>query len=69
MLETSKRVLGSEHPSTITRKGNLASTYWYQGRLKEAEELNLEALEASERVLGDEHPDTMTQRKSRHDLL
>jgi hypothetical protein len=41
VLEMSKRVLGDEHPSTITRKANLASTYRNQGRLKEVADLEL----------------------------
>jgi hypothetical protein len=32
VIETRKRVLGDEHPSTLTSMGNLASTYGKQGR-------------------------------------
>ncbi|KZL79726.1 tpr domain protein, partial [Colletotrichum incanum] len=39
---------------------NLASTYWNQGRWKEAEELEVRVMEMRKRVLGDEHPDTLT---------
>ncbi|KAH8768413.1 hypothetical protein F5883DRAFT_366242, partial [Diaporthe sp. PMI_573] len=35
--DTRKRVLGEEHPSTLTSMANLASTYRNQGRWKEAE--------------------------------
>ncbi|KAK5674129.1 hypothetical protein LTS10_013114 [Elasticomyces elasticus] len=38
---------------------NLASTYWNQGRWKEAEELNVKVMEARARVLGEEHPDIL----------
>jgi hypothetical protein len=62
VLEMSKRVLGDEHPDTITRKANLASTYSDQGRWDEAEMLKLEVLETSKHVLGDEHPDTITHK-------
>ena len=31
-METSKRVLGAEHPDTLTSMANLASTYQNQGR-------------------------------------
>src|SRR5205809_1930161 len=44
---------------------NLASTYWNQGRLKEAEELMMQVTETRKRVLGQEHPDTLT---SMHNL-
>jgi hypothetical protein len=39
VMETTKRVLGEEHLSTLTSMANLASTYRNQGRWKEAEEL------------------------------
>ena len=59
-MKTRKRVLGEEHPSTLTSIGNLASTYWNQGRWEEAEELGVQVMEMSKRVLGEEHPDTLT---------
>jgi hypothetical protein len=39
---------------------NLASTFWNQGRWKEAEELEVQVMETSLRVLGEEHPYTLT---------
>jgi hypothetical protein len=39
VMETSLRVSGQEHPSTLTSMANLASTYRNQGRWTEAEEL------------------------------
>jgi tetratricopeptide (TPR) repeat protein len=58
VVETSKRVLGEEHPDTLTSMGNLASIYSNQGRWKEAEELGVQVMETVKRVLGKEHPDT-----------
>jgi Tetratricopeptide repeat len=60
VTETSKRVLGAEHPDTLTIMSNLASIYWKQGRWKEAEELDIQVTETRKRVLGVEHPDTLT---------
>ena len=60
VMETSLRVLGAEHPDTLTSMANLASTYRNQGRWKEAEELFVQVMETSLRVLGAEHPDTLT---------
>ncbi|KAF5854931.1 hypothetical protein ETB97_010614, partial [Aspergillus alliaceus] len=54
-----KKVLGPEHPHTLTSMTNLASTYWNQGRWKEAEELQMQAMETRKQVLGPEHPDTL----------
>ena len=39
---------------------NLASTFWNQGRWKEAEELFVQVMETRKRVLREEHPDTLT---------
>ena len=60
VMETRNRVLGPEHPDTLTIMANLASTYRSQGRWKEAEELQAQVLEMRKRVLGPEHPDTLT---------
>jgi hypothetical protein len=59
-METRKRVLGQEHPDTLTSIANLASTFWNQGRWKEAEDLFVQVMETRKRVLGQEHPDTLT---------
>ena len=59
-IETRKRVLGKEHPDTLTSIGNLAATFRSQGRWEEAEELELQVVEAKNRVLGEEHQDTLT---------
>ena len=52
VTETSSRVLGQEHPDTLTSVGNLATTYMNQGQWKQAEELNVQVTETSSRVLG-----------------
>jgi hypothetical protein len=59
-METKKRVLGEEHPSTLTSMANLASTYWNQGRWTEAEVLFVQVMETKKRVLREEHPSTLT---------
>jgi len=60
VIETRKRVLGAEHPSTLTSMANLALMYKDQGRWKEAENLEVQVKETSLRVLGKEHPSTLT---------
>ncbi|KAL8855304.1 MAG: hypothetical protein Q9178_008058, partial [Gyalolechia marmorata] len=55
-----ERVLGDEHPHTLTSIANLASTYRNQGRLKEAEELEVQVMQTRKRVLGEEHPHTLS---------
>jgi hypothetical protein len=59
VMETSKRVLGAEHPCTLKAMGSLASTFRNQGRWKEAEEIDIQVMETRKRVLGIEHPDTL----------
>ncbi|KAF1346346.1 kinesin light chain 3 [Lizonia empirigonia] len=59
VMET-KRVLGDEHPDTLTSMANLAATYRNQGRWNEAEKLEVQVMETRKRVLGDEHPDMLT---------
>ncbi len=51
-MGTGNRVLGFEHPNTLTCMANLASTYLNQGRCKE--------VETGKRVLGFEHLNTLT---------
>jgi len=59
VMETNLRVLGAEHPFTLTSMGNLASTYRNQGMWKEAEELEVQVMEIRKRLLGAEHPHTL----------
>jgi hypothetical protein len=52
-------IYGVQTPETADIMNNLSSTYYYQGRWKEAEELCLFALKMKTRELGKEHPDTV----------
>lgn len=55
-METSLRVLGEEHPSTLTSMGNLAHTYKAQDRTHKAIELIKEVIELRSKVIGANHP-------------
>jgi tetratricopeptide (TPR) repeat protein len=59
-LAALERVLGLEHPDTLSSVNNLAALLRTQGKYAEAEPLRQRALEAQERVLGSEHPYTLT---------
>jgi hypothetical protein len=59
VMETRKRALGEEHPSTLISMADLASTYRNQERWKEAEKLFVQVMETRKRVLGEEHPSTL----------
>jgi tetratricopeptide (TPR) repeat protein len=59
-LDIKRRVLGQEHPNTLTGMYTLALLYLYEGRYSVAESLFIELLEKQQRVLGHEHPNTLT---------
>jgi hypothetical protein len=54
------RMLGAEHPSTLTSAGNLAAALARRGKYTEAEAIEREMLGVLKRVLGAEHPDTLS---------
>ncbi|KAL5392900.1 hypothetical protein DPSP01_000595 [Paraphaeosphaeria sporulosa] len=59
VMEKRKRVLGNEHPSTLTTMGNLATVLANQGKYEAAEVMNKQTLSLSKTVLGREHPETL----------
>jgi len=60
VLAVRKRVLGAEHPDTLTAAGNLAASLSDQGKYDEAEKIEREVLAVRKRVLGADHPETLT---------
>jgi tetratricopeptide (TPR) repeat protein len=58
VLEKMRRILGAEHPDTISAMNNLASTLGDQGQLDEAMALLEVAVQRMKRIHGDEHPHT-----------
>ncbi|KAF2630919.1 kinesin light chain 1 [Macroventuria anomochaeta] len=59
VLSVRKKVLGPEHPDTLTSMSNLALALSNQGKYAEAEEMDSETLRLSKKVSGDEHPHTL----------
>ena len=53
-----QRVLGADHPHTLTSRGNLAGAYQAAGDLGWAIPLYEQTLADSVRVLGADHPQT-----------
>ncbi|KAG1671285.1 hypothetical protein FOA52_010856 [Chlamydomonas sp. UWO 241] len=53
-----EKVLGAEHPDTLTSVDSLAMLLKDQGKLDEAEPLYMRVQAGREKVLGAEHPDT-----------
>ena len=63
-METRKRVLGKEHPDTLTGINNLAYTWKSLGRDVEALQLMEQCFELRTQKLGADHPDTIGSRKT-----
>ncbi|KAI4152241.1 MAG: hypothetical protein LQ340_003034 [Diploschistes diacapsis] len=58
-LEAREKVLGPEHPDTLTSANNLGSVLESQGKYEKAEAMYRRDLLGSEKVLGPEHPSTL----------
>ena len=54
-----EKMLGKNHPSTLTSMDSLASVLDNQGEYKEAKKMHQQALALKETVLGKKHPDTL----------
>ena len=61
ILQSAERVLGSDHPNTLSSMNNLAQMLQAEGDLAGTERLYRLALEGRKRVLGADHPDTLTK--------
>ena len=55
-LNGRRRILGDDHPNTLTSINNMAVLLEAQGKLKEAAPLHREVVDRSLRTLGDDHP-------------
>ena len=64
LLPDLERVLGPDHPSTLTARNNNAAWTGFCGDAAEALRLSRELLPDLERVLGPDHPSTLTARKN-----
>ncbi|KAJ7061215.1 hypothetical protein C8F01DRAFT_1231150 [Mycena amicta] len=59
VLEKRTKLLGAEHPKTISATANLAATLGRLGQYTEAQKLQEQVLEKQTRLLGAEHPNTI----------
>jgi hypothetical protein len=60
VMEMRKRVLGDEHPDTLTSMNNLAHTLELQSGHKEALALMDLCFQSRQKVLGEQHPATQS---------
>lgn len=58
-METRKRVLGFDHPDTLTSMANLAFVFWGLGFRGQAIQLMIEVVERRREEIGADHPDTL----------
>ncbi|KAI2827285.1 hypothetical protein CBS133816_6557 [Aspergillus niger] len=58
-LQKREKILGPEHPDTLTSISQLGSVLAQQGKYTEAEIIQQQALQGREKALGPEHPDTL----------
>ncbi len=58
-LQARERVLGEDHPDTLSSMTNLALIHLKQGRLAIAEELLVQVSKLKKQMLGEQHPDTL----------
>jgi hypothetical protein len=59
-MQTMKRVLGDEHPDTLTSMHNVASTLQSQARCEEALQLIETCFQLRQQVLGEQHYKTQS---------
>jgi hypothetical protein len=57
-----QKVLGDEHPFTLTSMNNLAFTWKSQGNFEDALTLLQNCLHLQQQILGPDHPDTISTR-------
>lgn len=69
VLERRERVLGPEHPDTITSVHYLAELLHLKGSFEQSELMYGRALEGRERVLGQDHPHTLSTLSNMAGLL
>jgi len=58
-LTDRRRMLGEDHPDTLTSANNLALDLGSLGEHERVRQLNEDTLTRSRRVLGEDHPDTL----------
>jgi tetratricopeptide (TPR) repeat protein len=58
-VEDRQKMLGPDHPETLTSLNNLAQALFFKGQYKEAANLYRQALAGREKILGQNHLDTI----------
>ncbi|KAJ0138247.1 Amidase [Fusarium oxysporum f. sp. albedinis] len=69
IMELRRKLLGDEHPDTLTSMNGLSDILVCLGKFQEAEKIYQSTLELRKKVLGDEHPDTLMSMNGLADAL
>jgi len=64
VLKLEEKVLGPEHPNTLTSRNNLAMVLYAEGKYANAEAEDRAVVKLREKVLGLEHPNTLLTRNN-----
>ena len=59
-----ERLLGPDHPDTLSSRNSLAAAYLAAGRVAEAIELFEQTLSVQQRLLGPDDPETLTSQNN-----
>lgn len=60
ILKAHKKILGAEHPGTLSSMSNLAMTYSHLNRLEDAEDMTKQSYKKHKKLLGAENPHTLS---------
>ena len=69
LLAMERRVLGADHPQTVTTAANLALCLTSMGRHAEAMPMETEVLAQRTQIQGAEHPETLTSKTNQADCV
>ncbi|MBP7853906.1 MAG: tetratricopeptide repeat protein, partial [Candidatus Microthrix sp.] len=64
VVEDSERLIGVDHPDTLTARANLAASYRQAGRTNDAITLLQEVVDRQDGVIGPDHPDAVAHREA-----
>ena len=68
VIDMRKKLLGTEHPDTLSSMANLARIYWDQDKWNEVEQLEVQVMDMRKKLLGAEHPDTLNSMENLADI-
>ncbi|PJN24285.1 tetratricopeptide repeat protein, partial [Streptomyces sp. CB02613] len=69
VLDAETRVLGPDHPDTLSSRNHLASALSELGEYQQSADLHQQVLADRERILGPDHPHTLTSRHNHANAL